>query len=144
MSQDYLDWIRTGVSRFVIETPPELPVSERDPSLYQNSEVITGRDPRFMCMPNACIFNLDADPSELNPTPTNYAELVKIGWGLAQSLSEGYIPPLDSGMCEPGWYSLPTLDVTDPLAAKAAKDCGMLVPWLPVPGKPKMGCQTLF
>jgi hypothetical protein len=145
MSSGYRAFMSVGASRSAIVAPPELPNQELDKKIFADQMVYQGRQSALFCLKAPCIFNLDDDPSELNPRPENYSTLQQFAVDLVNQLGAHYIRAQDSGQCDKGWYPLPHLDLTDLASVKYYQTCGMEAPWLSEPGESqKMGCLALF
>jgi hypothetical protein len=142
---DYVSFILNGESRSVLDQPPELPKSEINNDALNNKTIQYAQDTALLCYPKPCLFNLDEDPSETNPFPDNYDEMLAFAQDILKNITPDYVGIHDAGLCQPGWDPLKTRDLTDFRALNVGRQCGMTVPWVRgINGMKMKKCQALF
>ena len=117
-----------------IEQPAELPRAE----LTNTTDPGLGK--RFECSPQ-CLSNLSENPQELQDWAQAAPEALAYGNELISKYHEQGLLVSKTGLCQPGFYSLPTLDVTDRWSITQAQKCSGWIPWLDSQGKPKSECS---
>lgn len=117
-----------------IEQPFELPTNE-----LQHNKLDSGFGAKLLCK-KYCLYNLDRDPQEINELSSTQMQALQIGLRTLSAYQAQYVPLLQSGMCQKGYFATDYKDTMDVTSVTQALKCGAWVPWITANGEVKRGC----